>query len=212
MVCSARFSCRSPDRFSRWRTTRPELAGSGATPASAANAASERSRPGCDHAHSSCAATIGPTPSTVSKGRNRRGDKLRQLGLQLGRLLLQQLDPAGGRPQRPHGHALLQRLRRLLCQRGTHGDLPAGGAPTNRSRSASRSPRRRGAARCSRASASHAARTASSASLLAPLRRVGRGGRSTSTTHSPCSREALSAWRRSCQCLPALWVPLIRSP
>ncbi len=51
-------------------------------------------------------------------------------------------------------------------------------------RMASRSPRARGAAKCSRARASRAARTASSSSDLAPLRRA---GRSISTTHSPRS-------------------------
>ena len=66
MVCSARLSCRSPPRFSRWRTTRPEDASMGAAPASIANAASERSRPGCDQLISTCAPMAGPTPGWAS--------------------------------------------------------------------------------------------------------------------------------------------------
>jgi hypothetical protein len=46
----------------RW----PEEAGTGATPASRAKAASERTRPRCDQATISCAATIGPTPGSSS--------------------------------------------------------------------------------------------------------------------------------------------------
>ena len=38
----------------------------GAAPASIANAASERQRPGCDQAHNTVAATIGPTPNRSS--------------------------------------------------------------------------------------------------------------------------------------------------
>lgn len=47
MVCIARFSCRSPPRFSRCLLARPEETGIGATPAKDAKAASERNRPGC---------------------------------------------------------------------------------------------------------------------------------------------------------------------
>ena len=47
-MCSARLSCRSPPRLSRCRLVRPLEAGTGATPASRAKAASERSRPRCD--------------------------------------------------------------------------------------------------------------------------------------------------------------------
>ena len=62
-------SRRSPPRSRRWRTTCPEPAGTGATPARRAKAASERRRPGCDQATSSCAALIVPTPgSSGSQG------------------------------------------------------------------------------------------------------------------------------------------------
>ncbi len=44
----------------------PLLAGKGLVPASAANAASERIRPGCDQLTQSCAATIGPMPGSAS--------------------------------------------------------------------------------------------------------------------------------------------------
>src|SRR5215207_6092522 len=53
---------RSPERFSRTRTVWPEEAGIGAAPPNIAKAASERQRPACDQAHSTVAATIGPTP------------------------------------------------------------------------------------------------------------------------------------------------------
>jgi hypothetical protein len=65
-VCSARLSCRSPPRLSRCRLVWPLEAGIGATPARRAKAASERTRPGCDQATSSWAATIGPTPGSSS--------------------------------------------------------------------------------------------------------------------------------------------------
>src|SRR5205823_14782404 len=58
---------RSPKRLRRCLSVRPELAGIGATPASLANAASLRHRPGCDHAHKTFAATIGPTPNWASR-------------------------------------------------------------------------------------------------------------------------------------------------
>src|SRR5699024_2145325 len=58
----------SPYRFSRYLVVvLPLLAGNGATPASIANAASSRTRPGWDHAHSTVAATIGPTPFSASR-------------------------------------------------------------------------------------------------------------------------------------------------
>jgi len=44
----------------------PEDAGIGDAPANAANAASERNRPGCDQLISTCAALIGPTPVKAS--------------------------------------------------------------------------------------------------------------------------------------------------
>jgi hypothetical protein len=49
----------------RWRTTWPEDAGTGATPASIANAASDRSRPLCDQLIRTCAAVTGPTGLTL---------------------------------------------------------------------------------------------------------------------------------------------------
>jgi hypothetical protein len=61
MVCSARFNCRSPERFRRWRVTCPEDAGIGLTPARAAKAASERSRPAWDQLTRIWAPLIGPT-------------------------------------------------------------------------------------------------------------------------------------------------------
>src|SRR6266508_2609032 len=66
MVCSARLSWRSPPRFSRWRTTRPLDASTGATPASIANAASERSRPGCDQL-ASIRAAVARSARTVAR-------------------------------------------------------------------------------------------------------------------------------------------------
>jgi hypothetical protein len=46
--------------------------GEGATPASRAKQASERSRPRRDQATISCAATIGPTPSSFEQRRRER--------------------------------------------------------------------------------------------------------------------------------------------
>ena len=72
-MCRARLSWRSPPRLSRCRIVWPLEAGTGATPASRAKAASERTRPWCDQATISCAATIGPTPgSSSSRGASAR--------------------------------------------------------------------------------------------------------------------------------------------
>src|SRR3954454_20134098 len=62
MVWIARLSARSPPWLSRWRTVRPLLAGSGLAPASAANAASLRQRPGWEKLTMAWAALTGPTP------------------------------------------------------------------------------------------------------------------------------------------------------
>ena len=62
----ARLSWRSPPRLSRCRVVWPLEAGIGATPASRAKAASERTRPWCDQVTISWAATIGPTPGSSS--------------------------------------------------------------------------------------------------------------------------------------------------
>ena len=81
MVWRARLSWRSPPRLRRWRVVRPLEAGSGATPASRAKAASEPTRPRCDQVTISWAATIGPMPgSSSSSGRARargRGSRVR---------------------------------------------------------------------------------------------------------------------------------------
>lgn len=66
-MCRARFSRRSPPRFSRWRTVLPEEAGIGFTPANEANAASSRRRPSCDHAAIATAAVTGPIPTLASR-------------------------------------------------------------------------------------------------------------------------------------------------
>ena len=55
-----------PPRLSRYLVVWPLEAGTGATPARRAKAASERTRPRCDQATSSWAATIGPTPGSSS--------------------------------------------------------------------------------------------------------------------------------------------------
>jgi len=65
-TCRTRLSWRSPPRLNRWRVTRPEDACSGVVPASIANAAADRQRPGCDQETSSCAAATGPTPNSAS--------------------------------------------------------------------------------------------------------------------------------------------------
>src|SRR5277367_6667362 len=63
-VVSARLRRRSPPRLSLCLNVFPDEAGMGQVPASAANAASERTRPGCDHAVKTDAATTEPTPGS----------------------------------------------------------------------------------------------------------------------------------------------------
>ena len=61
-VVSARLSRRSTPRLSRCRTVFPDDAGIGHVRAKEANAASDRTRPGCDHVISTQPATTAPTP------------------------------------------------------------------------------------------------------------------------------------------------------
>jgi hypothetical protein len=63
-------SWRSPPRLSRRRVVSPLDAGSGATPARRANAASLRPRSWCDQVTISCAATIGPMPGSSRSSRD----------------------------------------------------------------------------------------------------------------------------------------------
>src|SRR5947199_1111442 len=67
MVWRAALRVRSPPRLRRWRTVRPELAGTGLTPARAAKAASVRTRPGWDQAVRATAAVTGPMPGWSSR-------------------------------------------------------------------------------------------------------------------------------------------------
>lgn len=60
-VVSARLSRRSTPRLSRCRTVFPDDAGIGHVPAKEANAALDRTRPGCDHVISTQPATTAPT-------------------------------------------------------------------------------------------------------------------------------------------------------
>ena len=110
MVCNARLSWRSPPRFSRWRTTWPEEASTGAAPASIAKAASERNRPGCDQLMSTWAALIGPIPRWASSTGamaviSWRSSASSALASPCGQ------HPLGGHAQRPHGGAVLHRSR-----------------------------------------------------------------------------------------------------
>jgi hypothetical protein len=57
---------RGGEALSEWRTMFPEDAGIGFTPARLAKAASDRTRPGCDHAVSATAAVTGPIPGCSS--------------------------------------------------------------------------------------------------------------------------------------------------
>jgi len=86
MVCKARLSWRSPLRLSRCLVTCPEEAGMGLTPARAAKAASERSRPACDQLTSTWAALIGPTPGQLQQPRRDGGHEPLQLSPQPSRL------------------------------------------------------------------------------------------------------------------------------
>lgn len=63
-VVSARLSRRYPSRLSLCRCVFPDDAGTGQVPAAAAKAASDRTRPGCDHAVVTEAATTEPTPGS----------------------------------------------------------------------------------------------------------------------------------------------------
>jgi hypothetical protein len=220
MVCKARLSWRSPERFSRCRVTCPDEAGIGLTPARAAKAASERRRPACDQLTRIWAALIGPTPGSSSRqgvtAATSRSSSARSsaaspasswmrwaVDLSAQTVMRCSSDLAG------RSRSLAQRAICRLVPSPRSSVRSSSGAPTisalswlmaqtlathalwrvaSSTRSASRSPRRRGASTWSWANASRAARMASNASLLAPVRRGGRLGRPTSTTCSPCAR------------------------
>src|SRR5438552_13613579 len=107
-VCRARLSWRSPPRLSRCRVVLPLEAGTGATPARRAKAASDRSRPGCEQATISCAATIGPTPGSSS---NAGAHVTEQLALELGGLEGRCFDPAGEAAQHEPRRELVRACR-----------------------------------------------------------------------------------------------------
>jgi hypothetical protein len=86
---------RSPPRFSRWRSVRPEEAGMGAVPHRCAKAGSERSRWGLSPAVTrSCPAVSIPTPGSASRVGD-RGDQGLELAVELVEFALE-LPPAPG--------------------------------------------------------------------------------------------------------------------
>ena len=93
--------------LSRWRVvTCPQLTGIGAAPASIAKAASEWMRPGWDQAHSTVAATIGPTPGWRAARAARSGRCPGWPCFVLARLLGQGLDASPAAPTAPADHRL----------------------------------------------------------------------------------------------------------
>ena len=70
MVCRARLSWRSPERFSRCRVTCPEEAGIGFVPARAAKAASEREPAACDELTSTRAALMRCSSDLAGRSRS----------------------------------------------------------------------------------------------------------------------------------------------
>ena len=140
-VWSARLSWRSPPRLSRCRVVWPEEAGIGATPASRAKAASERTRPLWDQLTISWAATIGPTPGSSSNpGASAR--TWARISCSAPPLPRSRLDPAGEGAQHERrgelvGGTELERRRRL--QRSRSRSPIALGAPGGAGRGRSRS-------------------------------------------------------------------------
>ena len=102
MMCRARLSCRSPDRFNRWRVCCPDEAEIGLTPARAANAAtraSDRSPPACDQLTSTRLALSGADgPHTRQFGQPRGSgvDERGDLGVELVGSGLEELDALSG--------------------------------------------------------------------------------------------------------------------
>ena len=116
-MCSARLSWRSPPRLSRCRWSGRLRRGSGRRRRAGRTQASERTRPECDQATISWAATIGPTPGSSSSRVRARGRE-RGSRARARRLRRSRLDPAGEAAQDdPHreliGALPLERRRRL---------------------------------------------------------------------------------------------------
>jgi hypothetical protein len=105
MRCRAAFSCRLPPRDSRWRSVRPELTGTGATPACMAKQASERNR-----------ATPVGLGDELGRGQHPRS--------RAGR--------AASGPAGRHGAALPVQFTDLAGERTDRGDLVAAGGDLDR--------------------------------------------------------------------------------
>src|SRR6266700_1580631 len=99
IVCRARLSRRSPPRLRRCRIVWSLEAGTGATAARRAKAASERTRPRCDQATITSAATIGPDAGLVEQLWCERTDVAEDLVLELVRLGRRGRDPPCERAQ-----------------------------------------------------------------------------------------------------------------
>jgi hypothetical protein len=112
-----------------WRVTGPEDAGIGLTPATAANAAYDRSRPAYDQLTSTWAALIGPTPGSSSSHGATAATSRSSSARSSAASAANSLDALGGRAQRPHGRAVLQRPGRPVPEPRATCDLAFGGQP-----------------------------------------------------------------------------------
>jgi hypothetical protein len=122
IVCSARFSCRSPPRSRRWRLLLPLEAGIGAAPASRANAAWEWIRPGCDQLIRSCAQVSGPIPGWLSSAGAAVGDDAGDLALQQVGLCGELRDAVCEPAQGQHPGAVVRRVALVRAEPSGVGD------------------------------------------------------------------------------------------
>ncbi len=184
-MCKARLSWRSPPRLSRCRTVLPLEAGTGATPASRANAASERTRPWCNQAMITSAATIGPTPGSSS--RCERADVGEDFALELFCFGGRGLDPARERAQDELRGQLVDGKRVRSRKRLQRSSRHRSGSAYNFSRSGS------GAVTITLRSCTSARRRTS----RAPARDQQQSQRFASLAH-PRQDERLARQRRAC--------------
>ena len=110
MVCKARFSCRSPPRFRRWRTTWPEDAWDRGRPGQHGKGGLRTEPARMGPADQQLGGGDGADAGLGQQGRGHGHDELAQFGLELVGVMSGGQGPLGGQGQRAHGGPVLHRI------------------------------------------------------------------------------------------------------
>lgn len=127
IVWSARLSWRSPDLLRRWRVVKPDEAGIGAAPEKAANAASERNRPGVGPADEDLGSADRADAWQIQQLGSGGGDELADVTLEIVSFGTQCHDAFSGAPQYAQRRAVFDILCRPSTELGGVADLGVAG-------------------------------------------------------------------------------------